>query len=95
MGEFDDASDGNIKTITKINKSTWEIDASETIDVINETIHVALPEDNYETIAGLVLSELGRIPEVGEQMVIHNCKIVVIQSQKNKIEKVRLIKRFM
>ena len=94
FGEFDDASDGIINTITKINKNTWEIDATETIDTINETLNLNLPEENYETISGLVLAELGRIPDSGEQMVIHDCRIVVTGAQKNRIEKVRLIKRF-
>ena len=94
FGEFDDASDGIEKTIVKINKNTWEIDAAETIEVINETLNLNLPEENYETISGLVLTELGRIPETGEQMVIHDCRIIVTNAQKNKIEKVRLIKRF-
>ena len=94
FGEFDDASDGIINTITKINKNTWEIDATETIDTINETLNLNLPEENYETISGLVLAELGRIPDAGEQMVIHDCRIIVTKAQKNKIEKVRLIKRF-
>jgi len=94
FGEFDDASDGLEKTITKINKNTWEIDATETIEVINETLNLNLPEENYETISGLVLTEIGRIPESGEQMVIHDCRIIVTNAQKNKIEKVRLIKRF-
>jgi len=94
FGEFDDASDGIINTITKINKNTWEIDATENIETINDTLKLNLPEESYETIAGLVLAELGRIPEVGEQMVIHNSRIVVTQAQKNKIEKVRVIKRY-
>jgi CBS domain containing-hemolysin-like protein len=93
FGEFDDASDGIIKTILKINKNTWEIDAFETIDTINEQLKLNLPEENYETISGLVLSELGRIPEKGEQMVIHNCRLIVTQAKSNKIEKIRLIKR--
>lgn len=93
FGEFDDASNGIVKTIKKINKNSWEIDAVETIETINESLNLNLPEENYETISGLVLSELGRIPETGEQMVIHNCRIVVTKAQKNKIEKIRLIKR--
>jgi CBS domain containing-hemolysin-like protein len=94
FGEFDDASDGIINTITKINKNTWEIEAIETIEIINNTLNLNLPEENYETIAGLVLAGLGRIPKQGEQLVIHNCRIVISQAQKNKIEKVRLIKRY-
>jgi putative hemolysin len=94
FGEFDDASDGIIETIKKINKNTWEIDATETIETINEQLKLNLPEENYETISGLVLSELGRIPEIGEQMIIHNCRIVISQAKRNKIEKVRLVKKY-
>ena len=94
FGEFDDASVGFNETIKKINKNTWEIDAIETIETINDQLKLKLPEENYETISGLILSELGRIPEIGEQMVIHNCSLVITQAKRNKIEKVRLIKRY-
>ncbi|MFC2088390.1 hemolysin family protein, partial [Calditrichota bacterium] len=93
FGEFDDTSDHNLKTLKRINKITWEIDASETIDVINEQLNIDLPEDDFETIGGLILSQLGRIPTSGEQMVLHNCRIVIVKAMQNKIELVRLIKR--
>ena len=93
FGEFDDSADNTLRSIKKINKITWEIDAAETIENINEQLNVDLPEDDFETIAGLILSQLRRIPTEGEQMVLHNCRFIIMKSQKNKIELVRLIKR--
>lgn len=93
FGEFDDTSNGNTETIKKVNKNTWEIDASETIEVINEQLKIDFPEKEYETIAGLILSQLGRIPRGGEQLVFHDWRILVVKALHNKIELVRLIKR--
>ncbi len=42
-----------------------------------ERAGVALPEGPYETLAGFVMSELGRVPEVGDRVVHGDLELVV------------------
>jgi len=93
LGEIDETTQSGINSIKKINKITWLIDATESIEVINDQLNLDLPEDDYETISGLILSQLGRIPVVGEQMVMQRCRIVIANAANNRIESVRIIKR--
>jgi CBS domain containing-hemolysin-like protein len=92
LGEIEESTEKSDQTIVRINKTTWKIKASESIKAINEQINVNIPEGEYETLAGYILSELGRIPESGEKIALIDSSIMVSKAGKNIIEEVRLVK---
>ena len=47
-----------------------------------------IPEGNYETIAGYIISELGRIPHVGEHLFMKIGQVVIKKASSRYIEKV-------
>ena len=91
LGEIEESTERSVESIIKINKTTWKIRASESIEVINEQTGVTIPEGDYETIGGFILSELGRIPDVGEKITTSNGLLTVSRATKSKIEEVRLV----
>lgn len=93
FGEIEEASEKVTQPMVKINKTTWRINASESVDIINESLNVNIPDGEYETVAGFILSELGRIPESGEKIAINGGSIIVSKSSKSKIEQVRIVVR--
>jgi CBS domain containing-hemolysin-like protein len=93
FGEIEESTIKSDQPIIRINKTTWKIRASESIDAINELLDVSIPEGDYETLAGFILSELGRIPEAGEKIALNDSSIMVTIAGKNLIEEVRLIKQ--
>jgi putative hemolysin len=54
----------------------------------NEELGLELPLGDYETVAGFILSRLGRIPRQGEQLKYRNLKFVITEMRGVKIEKV-------
>ncbi|MFC1901188.1 hemolysin family protein [Chloroflexota bacterium] len=77
----------------KINANTYQIDGGMRIEEINEEMELDLPEsEDYETIAGFVLSRIGHIPRQGEQLRYTNVKIVITKMRAMKIEEVMLTK---
>jgi putative hemolysin len=93
FGEIEESMEKSDQTIIRINKTTWKIKASESIETINEQLMVKIPEGDYETLAGFILAELGRIPETGEKIALTDSSIMVTRASNNKIEEVRLIKQ--
>jgi CBS domain containing-hemolysin-like protein len=93
FGEIEESTIKSDQPIIRINKTTWKIRASESIDAINELLDVSIPEGDYETLAGFILSELGRIPEAGEKIALNDSSIMVTIAGTNLIEEVRLIKQ--
>ena len=56
-------------------------------------MELELPEgDDYETVAGFILSLLGHIPRRNEQLRYKGLKIVITEMKGQKIEKILLIK---
>ena len=53
-----------------------------------EELELAIPEGDYETVAGYVLSVLGHIPEEGEAVVGDGFRMTVARVQGRKIEQV-------
>lgn len=61
------------------------------IDEINERLGLSLPEDgDFDTIGGLVFSELGHVPAVGEAAVCSNVRLTVVEASSRRIERVRV-----
>lgn len=92
LGEIEESTENSEQPIIRINKTTWKIRASESIETINEQIGVNIPEGEYETLAGFILVELGRIPETGEKIALNDSLIMITRAGRNIIEEVRLVK---
>lgn len=88
VGEIVDESDQDEETRFEIvDESTVIVSGRVMIDDLNDRLHWSLPEsDDYETIAGLVLSSLGDIPETGATFEIGEATFEVLQATRQKID---------
>ena len=93
FGEIEESTTKSDQPVIRINKTTWKIRASESIESINEQLSIMIPEGDYETIAGFILVELGRIPESGEKIALDDCSIMVTSASKTRILEVRVVKK--
>ncbi|MFC1974450.1 hemolysin family protein [Chloroflexota bacterium] len=80
------------KEYEAINEYTFQVDGGMRIEEANEEMRLELPEGDYETVAGFVLSLLGHIPRQGEQLRYKGLKLVVTKMRGMKIEEVLLTK---
>ncbi len=77
--------------MTRINTAAAEIDGRMHIDDLNDAMGLAIPEDeDYDTAAGFVFSELGYIPEVGEELVSNGAKFTILAADERKITRLRV-----
>ena len=75
----------------RVGPSTVEVDGLMRVDEVNELLDIDLPEDDaYETLAGLILYRLRRIPEVGERVDIGPYRLEVAELEGPKIARVRI-----
>ncbi len=92
VGEVGDELAEVEKDFEVINEYTFQIDGSMRIEEVNEEMELALPEGDYETVAGFVLNRLGHIPAVNEQLRYKGLKLVITEMRGRKIEKILLTK---
>jgi putative hemolysin len=61
------------------------------IEEVNEALDWSLPtKKDYETVAGLILSSLGRIPRPGEQVTVGGYELAVVDADERRILKVKI-----
>lgn len=66
VGDLDnDTETPSEEEIVKLDENTWKILGSTDIDLVCEVLDIELPIEEYNTFAGMILSELGAIPEDG------------------------------
>jgi putative hemolysin len=75
-----------------VDDRTFQIDAGMTVHDANQELQLALPEGDYETVAGFVLSHLGHIPKEGEQFTYNGLRIAVTRVLGHKVDEVTVTK---
>jgi len=81
------------KEYEAIDEYTFQIDGGMNIEEANAEMELELPEsEDYETVAGFVLSLLGRIPRTGERLRYKGMNLAITEMRGMKIEKIVLAK---
>ena len=60
------------------------------VDQLNTLVGAALPDDDWDTVGGLIFGTLGHVPEVGETVEVDGLKLQVEHMQGRRITRVRL-----
>ena len=91
FGEIEDEHDKEALTEQEVAAGEFLFSARITIDYLNENYSFQLPEsDSYETLAGLILAELERLPSEGDIVELSAVKLLVEKMSERKIETIRL-----
>jgi len=91
VGEIRDEFDADEdEGITKVSDLEYLIDGSTNLDDINDRIGLELSSDEYESIGGLIMEKLGRIPAEGEIINLDSIVLTVKKMDHARIEKVCL-----
>jgi putative hemolysin len=88
VGDIHDELTDQEKDFVVTGDSTFQLDGGFRVEEANEELQLNLPGGDYETVAGFILSHLGRIPKQGEHFKYQNLKFVITEMRGMKIEKV-------
>jgi len=92
VGEIHDEFEKTERNIYEIDDRTFLIDGKLTIADVNRELSLALPEGEYETLAGFVFNQLGKAPSAGDVVKYDDLQITVDKVQKRRILRVKLMK---
>ena len=85
--EYDEDEDDFIRNM---GDNTYDVDASIKLDDLNDALHTSLSSDNYDSIGGLVIEILDKLPNEGEVATYKNITLEVTKVVKNRIERINL-----
>jgi Mg2+/Co2+ transporter CorB len=90
VGEIDDEHDVRVRGVRKTADGSIDVEGQVTIRDLNRQFGWRLPDEDASTIAGLVLHEARRIPDVGQVFMFHGFRFEVLERQRNRIKRVRI-----
>ena len=91
VGEIEDEYDKGIKLWRKTEEGEFLINPKIEIEALNDDLGLGLPEsDDYETLSGFLLAEIGSIPKAGDKVKHSKYTFTVIRSTTRSIEEVKL-----
>jgi Mg2+/Co2+ transporter CorB len=85
--EFDDLTSDQVE---KDEDGQLVIDGSMTIRDLNRSADWNLPDEEANTVAGLVIHEAQSIPEVGQVFAFHKTRFEVLERRENRITKLKV-----
>lgn len=91
VGPITDEHDRHSDEIIKKSDTEYVIKGTTTIRDVNRELDWNLPDDDANTIAGLIIHKIARIPNRGEIIELFNFKIIILKKTANKIDSLRII----
>ncbi|SMY12752.1 hemolysin family protein [Brevibacterium jeotgali] len=92
VGEVADEHDRLRVTVRPARDGTWIVPGRLRPDEVTSIVGLEVPENaDYETVAGFMMLELGRIPEDGDEARIDGARIVVERMHGRRVERLRII----
>lgn len=92
VGNMQDEFDQEEEEITQLADNAFEVDGSISMEELRELLNVELPEGDYDTVAGFLMEQLGRIPDPDEhpQVEFRNVVFTVQKMDDRRIEEVHI-----
>jgi CBS domain containing-hemolysin-like protein len=91
VGEIEDEYDFEAPPIMRISDNEYLVDGTLTISDLNEELDLKLPEDEIETVGGLIYDLVGSLPEKGQVLEHDGNKFIVHVIEGQRIVKVKII----
>lgn len=90
VGQIDDEHDVAVTGVKPQPDGSFLIDGKVTIRDLNREMDWGLPDDEYSTLAGLLLFESQRIPLVGQVYTFFDFRFEILKKQRNQIALIRV-----
>jgi len=90
VGDIQDETDPPEDPILRTSEDLIEVDASTDLREINEAFGSELPYLDHRSLNGYILEEMGRVPAVGETMLVPGAEIEILEATETTVRRARL-----
>ena len=91
VGEIYDESDEKEAPMVEVSEGSWTVDASVEIRDFADKFGFELPENpQYATVGGLVIDQLGHVPQVGEELQARDLTLRVLNADETRVVRVHV-----
>jgi len=90
VGDIEDESDSERARVRRVGEHEWIVLGHAESEHLEAHIGLELPDGDFETVAGYILSKTGRIPKSGEQIPLGNHLLTVNKANERAILEVHI-----
>jgi CBS domain containing-hemolysin-like protein len=90
VGEIQDEHDRTPATVERLPDGSYRVAGRERVEDLNDALDWNLPTGDFETVAGLVLATVHRLPQVGERFQVGRHTFTVLEADERRILTVRI-----
>jgi CBS domain containing-hemolysin-like protein len=90
VGEIRDEYDVESEPIVDEGGGRFVFSGKVDIDEISQRLNTHIEREGFETVGGYLLSQLGRVPAVGERIEVDGLDVEVLEVERRRIHKVRI-----
>ena len=90
VGEIQDEFDDEPEEIIQIGPSAWQCDARLRLDEVDDKLHIGLPCEDFDSLAGYVFELFGRIPEEKESIGTESARFTIVGMEGHRILTVKV-----
>jgi len=91
VGEIEDEYDEEKNPVEFIKENEYVVEGSLRLHDISDLIGINIDSEEFDSVGGLMIEDLGRMPEEQEEVIVNNIKFIAEEIEKNRIRKVRMI----
>jgi CBS domain containing-hemolysin-like protein len=91
VGEIEDEYDEEKNPIEVIKENEYLVEGSLRLHDISDLIGINIDSEEFDSVGGLMIEDLGRMPEEQEEVMVNNIRFIAEEIEKNRIKKVRMI----
>ena len=92
VGEIQDEYDVEEALIEEVSDSEALFDARVSIRDVNDTLDLDIEDEDFDTLGGLLYHELGKVPNVGDEVRVDGALVTVLTTTGRRVRKVRVTK---
>jgi CBS domain containing-hemolysin-like protein len=90
VGEIADEHEDEEATIVEVGDGTWLVSGLMRVETLEEKLDADLSGDDYETVAGLIFTSLGRVPSTGTVVAKNGWLFQVERADRRRIYRVKV-----
>lgn len=91
VGEIEDEYDEEKNPVEVIKENEYLVEGSLRLHDISDLIGINIDSEEFDSVGGLMIGDLGRMPEEQEEITVNNIKFIAEEIERNRIKKVRMI----
>ncbi|MGZ4137978.1 MAG: hemolysin family protein, partial [Actinomycetota bacterium] len=88
VGDIADEYDREEPELVEVGEGLYRVSGKASIDDVNDLLDVELPDEEWDTVAGLLLDLFGRIPKSGDEVAFQGLSFTAEEVQGRRIAKV-------